>query len=410
MVIKSIAEVEAALLPYVPLVAMVKAGTALDRVWPLMELAGNPQDKLRVIHIAGTSGKTSTAYYMSALLTATGQKVGLTVSPHVDSITERVQINDQPLPEAEFCQALGEFLGIVRQSGQQPSYFELLYAFALWVFASHGVDYAVVETGMGGLLDATNVARRPDKVCVITDIGLDHTHVLGQTLTEITVQKAGIIYPGNQVFMYRQADEVMTIVQRRVAEQGAKLHVVEAAASDYQQRNWRLAYAAYQYLEARDDLQNLTSKVLQETQAIKVPARMEIKELNNRTLIMDGAHNVQKMAAFVASFRRRFPDTKAAIAISLKRDKERDYQALVSVLAPIASRVIATTFSTTQDLPVQSLDPQLIAQAFTDAGVPAESVPDQVEAIEKLLAGQENVCIVTGSFYLLGQLRNNGSI
>ncbi|HMH31066.1 MAG TPA: bifunctional folylpolyglutamate synthase/dihydrofolate synthase, partial [Methylomirabilota bacterium] len=132
MTLHNIQEAESALLPYVPLVGQVKADTTLDRVWPLMELLGNPQDQLKTIHIAGTSGKTSTAYYMAALLAASGKKVGLTVSPHVDSVTERVQINGQPIPEELFCQELGEFLEIIEQAAQKPSYFELLYAFAIW--------------------------------------------------------------------------------------------------------------------------------------------------------------------------------------------------------------------------------------------------------------------------------------
>ena len=174
MAIRTIEEAEAALLPYVPLVAQLtgKATTLERAIIPLMALAGNPQDRLKTVHIAGTSGKTSTSYYIAALLGAAGKTVGLTVSPHVDSITERIQINGQPLPDAEFCQELETFLDIVKQAPQPPSYFELLYAFALWVFGRRHVDYAVIETGMGGLYDATNVATRADKVCVITDIGL----------------------------------------------------------------------------------------------------------------------------------------------------------------------------------------------------------------------------------------------
>ncbi len=198
MNIRSIQEAEAALLPYVPLVAeLTGKDTTLDRIVPLMKLLGDPQDKLKIIHLAGTSGKTSTAYYMSALLQATGKKVGLTVSPHIDTIAERVQIDGLPLPETEFCRELGIFLDIVEFAEAPPSYFELLYAFALWVFERQQVDYAVVETGMGGLYDATNVASRPDKVCVITDIGFDHTHILGKTLPEIAAQKVGIVHDHN---------------------------------------------------------------------------------------------------------------------------------------------------------------------------------------------------------------------
>src|SRR5690606_38872097 len=120
------------------------------------------------------------------LLAAAGQKVGMTVSPHVYEVNERVQINTKPLAETQFCRELSRFLNIIQSSGVRPTYFELLVAFAYWEFAEQGVDYAVIEVGLGGLLDGTNVVARDDKVCIITDIGFDHTSVLGKTLSAIT--------------------------------------------------------------------------------------------------------------------------------------------------------------------------------------------------------------------------------
>ncbi|PIZ62427.1 hypothetical protein COY17_02485 [Candidatus Saccharibacteria bacterium CG_4_10_14_0_2_um_filter_52_9] len=419
MTIKTIQQANAALQPYVPLVAsMPGEQMVLDRVWPLMELLGNPQDKLKVIHIAGTSGKTSTAYYMAALLTVGGQKTGLTISPHVDSVTERVQINGQPLADETFCKELAEFLKIVQTAKQQPTYFELLYAFALWMFAKHEVDYTVVETGMGGTYDATNVARRPDKVCVITDIGLDHTHILGKTLAEIAAQKAGIIHGGNHVFMYRQEPEVQAAIETQVKKQSAVLHITTETAEKvdypgpaqnlpvYQVRNRLLAYRVYKYLEQRNDLPHLINQELNDTQNVKIPGRMEIKQLADKTIIMDGAHNLQKMIAFLESFHRLYPNVKPAVLLALKEDKE--YEGLVPLLGPMAGRVITTIFNTSQDLPVRSMDPEVLAAAFTVAGVDAQSFADQKEAVQALLESPQDVLIITGSFYLLSQIRNNG--
>lgn len=418
MTIRTIQEAETVLLPYVPLVAQLTGkNTTLDRILPLMKLLGDPQDRLRIVHIAGTSGKTSTAYYMAALLRAAGKNIGLTVSPHVDSITERVQLNGQPLSEAEFCTELGTFLDIVQQAEQAPSYFELLYAFALWLFERQKVDYAVVETGMGGLYDATNVATRADKVCIITDIGFDHMQVLGYTLPEIAAQKIGIVHPGNAVFMYQQADEVMEVMQAWVAKQaGAKLtlttEAAELAANDtdieglpqYQQRNWLLAHWVYTYLQQRDALQHLTSQVLSKTQSVQVPGRMDVRQISGKTIVMDGAHNAQKMTAFVDSFRQLYPGVKPAILLALKEGKE--YQSVVPLLAPLAGRVLLTTFETSQDLPAKSIDPELLAAAFREQSkVPVETIIDHRAAFEALLASPEKVCIVTGSFYLLSQIR-----
>ena len=181
--IHTLAEANLALRPFYD---YSRTAYTLDVMKALMEHLGNPQNQLRVLHVAGTSGKTSTAYYCAALLKEAGKKVGLSVSPHVDTVNERLQINGQPMPEAEFCKVLSEFLDVVAESGIKPSYFELLVAMTYWEFARQKVDYAVIEVGLGGLRDGTNVIERADKVCLITDIGLDHTEILGHTLTKIT--------------------------------------------------------------------------------------------------------------------------------------------------------------------------------------------------------------------------------
>lgn len=407
-------EAEAALLPYVPLVAQLTGKhTTLERIRPLMNLLGNPQDKIKVIHIAGTSGKTSTAYYISAMLSSTGRKTGLTVSPHIDSVRERVQINGQLLDETEFCDRLAEFLDIIGQAEQRPSYFELLYAFAIWIFAEAGVDYAVVETGVGGLYDATNVVTRSDKICVITDIGFDHTHLLGHNLTDITMQKAGIIHEGNNVFMYKQSDEIMAVIDQAVQSNRANLNLISdqkypanTQVPDYQLRNWYLAKAVYEFVCERDQLQPLTSQVLLKTQELQIPARMDVREIAGKTVIMDGAHNLQKMTTFINSFRHMYPDSKPTIMIALKDDKE--YQELVPLLSQVASKIITTTFNTSQDLPVKSMDPEVLAQAFRDAGADnVLSLSDQKQALTELLSSDGKIAIICGSFYLLSQLRGD---
>lgn len=416
--IRNFAEATAALLPYVPLVATLTGkDTTLDRIRPLMALLGDPQDKIKIIHIAGTSGKTSTAYFTAALLGTADKHVGLTVSPHVDSITERVQLDGQPLSEARFCHDLAEFLEIVERAPEKPSYFELLYAFSFWVFERSNVEYAVVETGMGGLFDATNIADRADKFCIITDIGYDHMHILGHTLDKIAAQKAGIIQPGNTALMYEQAPLVMGAVHDRVERQDAELVLTtpEAEAAEYgqalvpsmpqfQQRNWLLAYKAYRLLAARDNLSALTLEQLQTTQRLQVPARMDIRQIGDKTIVMDGAHNAQKMQTFLESFKHEYPGVKPVILIGLKEGKEP--QELGPLFAPLAARLIITTFDTSQDLPAKSTNPQVLAQLFAQAGVPnIQILSDHHAAYEALLAAPEKVCIMTGSFYLLSQMR-----
>lgn len=382
-----------------------------------MKALGDPQEKLRIIHIAGTSGKTSTAYYLASLLDAAGAKTGLTVSPHVDGVNERVQIDGSPLPEAEFGSELNDFLRIVESTGLRPSYFVLLYALAMWIFARRRVDYAVVETGMGGLHDATNVSGRPDKVCVITDIGFDHEEVLGHTLAEIAAQKIGIVHARNPVFIYGQGAEVMDVVHDYVTEQDAELHQLDERSerqaaqdflsihlTDYQQRNWLLAYAAYRYLQKRDGLKSLTDQVLAETQTVTVPARMEVRHIDGKTVVMDGAHNSQKLASCIDSFKRLYPGVRPDILLSIKDHK--NYEDLAGLLKPFADRIIITTFNTTQDSQARSMDPKKLTEVLRDSGLQDVTLePDQHKAYELLLGSSGKICLITGSFYLLSQLR-----
>lgn len=386
--------------------ASTPADYSLDNMRALMDYLENPQENLRVVHVAGTSGKTSTAYYVSAFLTAGGQKVGLSVSPHVDEINERVQVNGSPLAEAEFCRVLTEFMGRLEKLPVDPSRFEVMAAFSYWYFAKEKVDYAVMEVGLGGLKDGTNMVSRPDKVAVITDIGLDHTHMLGETLQEIAGQKIGIVKPGNTVFTYLQPNEVMAVYEDYCSRQKAYLKVLDSPQTgDYRRRNWRLAHEVYKYLANRDGLPRLSGKALEESRNVYIPGRFDVRKLGDKTLIMDGAHNPQKMAAFVEGFKNLYPRQKAAVLISIKGGK--DSSAIVDELVPIAERAVTTRFNAEQDMPAHSMDPGRLAEALTDRGVPAEAIEDQLRAVQALLSGPEDICIITGSFYLLGQIRSS---
>ncbi len=386
----------------------------VERMLPLLNKVGNPHESLKVVHIAGTSGKTSTAYYISKMLTEAGLKVGLTVSPHIDSVTERVQINSIQLSEDDFCKYLTEFLGKI--DGIEPTYFELMIAFSFWVFAKLNVDYVVLETGLGGLHDSTNAARRKDKVCVITDIGYDHMNILGSTLSEIATQKAGIIHEKNKTFIYEQSKEVMRVVKTQCRSSNAPLHVLKESELKsetekfsetiplFQQRNWLLAKQVFEHLRVRDNLPNLSREQYLNSRTIQVPGRMETRNIGNKTIVMDGAHNQQKIRAFVQSFKSKYPDKKAVVLLSLKQDKE--YKSFMNELLPIVDRLIITAFSTTQDMISNSMNPKDISQyCFDNNFQNLEIITDPKEAVGQLLKSSEDLLVITGSFYFLSQIR-----
>jgi dihydrofolate synthase/folylpolyglutamate synthase len=417
--IRNITEAEQALAEYMPQVReLLGKDITLVRMEPLLTSLGNPQAKLKIIHVAGTSGKTSTSYYVASLLKVAGKKAGLTVSPHLDSVTERVQINLDPLAEDVFCQSLGEFLELIKNVDPRPTYFELVIAFVYWYFAKAQVDYAVIETGLGGTFDATNMAKNSNKVCVITDIGIDHTHVLGNSLPEIAGQKAGIIQAQNQVFMHDQSPAVMEVFHTKANKEKAILNVLSnldnesreaenpsfSALPEYQQRNWLLAKRVYDYLAQRDALPTLNNDQQTASMAVQVPGRMDVRGVNDKTIVMDGAHNEQKMTAFVSSFKKLYPNQKAAILLSLKEGKE--HEAVLPIIKPICSSLIITTFLTAQDLPAVSIHPDILAAAAQKYGFNNVSVDAYYKtAYQQLLATDEPLAIITGSFYLLSTLR-----
>ncbi len=416
--LSSFSEAEAALAPYIPIVKeMTGKDITLDRMQPLMARIGNPQTKLKVIHVAGTSGKTSTAYYIASLLQQAGQTVGLTVSPHIDVLSERLQVNLEPLPEPLFCVVLTEFLDLIQGVEPRPSYFELLMAMAYWYFEKIGVDYAVIETGFGGLHDASNICQNADKVCVLTDIGFDHMHVLGNTLTQISAQKAGIMHEGNVAFTFEQPTEVMQVFKTYARRVGADLHDVDSVTShnlqkstifmelpEFQKRNWQLAHAVIKYVAERDSLPQLSAEQLEQSMQTYVPGRMDKQQIGTTCLIMDGAHNEQKMAAFVKSFQVAFPSQKVPVLLGMKAGKE--YLKVLELLKPITSQLIVTTYTIQQDVRSRPIDPHTIAKQARLIGFESIVIePNTEAALRLILDDSPKIAIVTGSFYLLANIR-----
>ncbi|MCA9331086.1 hypothetical protein KC957_03480 [Candidatus Saccharibacteria bacterium] len=416
MKIRNLAEAEEILADYRPAVKeFLGKGITLDRMKPLMDVLGNPQDKLRVIHVAGTSGKTSTSQYIAHMLRLTGSTVGLTASPHVNSLLERVQVNDKVVPEQTFCEELSGFLELIKDVAPQPSYYELLVAFAYYYFAKVGVDFTVIETGLGGLHDGTNVAQGRDKLCVITDIGYDHMKVLGHTLPEISAQKAGIIHPGNYVVMFRQAPEIMQVFHSHCHTVGAQLQevrpelinefVFDAQMPLYQRRNWTLAWSVYQRLANVYDLPVIQGDTLEQSRQLVIPGRMEIVHQSDQTVLFDGAHNSQKMAAFIASFQELYPGIKPVVLLSV-RDR-KDFTDLVEQLFDVAEEIILTSFHVVQDIEHRNARLDEIAQFCEQHGFHDVVVePDQHQAYLGLIRASGSVKVVTGSFYLIQQIKD----
>jgi dihydrofolate synthase / folylpolyglutamate synthase len=415
--IRNFAEARKALRPFYDAYKTMEANEiyTLDRIKALLKHLENPQDTLKVVHVAGTSGKTSTAYYAAALLEVSGAKVGLSASPHVVEMNERVQINRTPLPEAEYCEHLGEFMDVVAETGIKVSYFELKVAFMFTEFARRKVDYAVVEVGMGGLVDGTNVVSREDKVCIITDIGFDHTNFLGNTLAKITAQKAGIIRPHNQAFMYTQPHEVMKVARAAAERAEGTLHEItpenEPAIKDlhlplFQQRNFYLAEQAANFVLERDGRKLLTPAQISEAAATHIPGRMEIFHNNGKTIVIDGAHNEQKMETLVRSVRAQFPNRPIAALVAFSMAGPNRWQPALNALKPIVKHMVVSSFDLQPDDRLKtSVDAHELADYLKTTGFESVAVePELTKAYASLLQRPEPVLLVTGSLYMLGEI------
>ncbi len=402
---------------YLPLVKQLPGEEqVLIRTARIMNVIDNPQDKLKIIHIAGTSGKTSTTYYLSSLLAQSNKKVGQLISPHVDRITERIQIDGKYLTPKEFYLLLIEFLSIIETQKLVATYFEILYAFGFWVFDRNNVDYAVIETGIGGKYDATNIARIEDKVCVITAIGYDHMNILGHSLVQIAEQKAGIIHHNNQAIVLKQSKEILTVIKKRVNECNAKLIIVNDWNQNiqlikdlpkFQKLNWSVAKRAYDYLRERDGLAELNQDQLTISCKTYIPARMETIRLGNKIIIMDAAHNKQKLQAIVDGIKEKYPQQKVTIILGMKKDKDR--QDISKIINQIAELIIITAFKTTIDLPTKAANPDLLSKELVNQGsINVKSINDLQSAFKLALKEKNKIILVTGSFYLISQLRASG--
>lgn len=403
--VSSLREVEAILLSYAPN-RMYVADYKLERVRLLHEHIGNPQDNLKVIHVTGTSGKTSTAYFVRALLESTGVRVGLTVSPHIKTTCERVQVHGGPLPESAFVSYFNKFYALVEGFEPRPTYFELMTAFAYWVFEKEKVDYAVVEVGLGGRYDATNVVSRNDKVCIINSIGYDHTEIFGDTLIAIANEKAGIIQEGNKVFTVEQEDEARVVIENQANEKHADLTVVTPVLNPdsdvpvFQQHNFQLALAATRYVAGRDGLR-LPDDAESLVRSIAVPGRYETYTIGDKTVVLDGAHNPQKLGALLEVLTHRHKEPAVVIA-GLSEAPTKKIVECVHLLSNFAARVFYTTFAVQRDVTRYSVQLDVFSGLKREQD---EMIEEPKDALERALQGDEKLVVVTGSLYLVSIVR-----
>lgn len=410
----------------------------LKRTKYLLSLLGNPQNKLKVIHLAGTSGKGSTAYLISLILKNLGFKTGLHLSPHLIDIRERFQINNQLVPENQFCRFLNDIIPAVNQVKKtdygSPTYFEILVALSFFIFWRKKVDYAVMETGLGGQYDATNCLREKNKLVVLTKIGIDHSRILGRTLDKIAFQKAKVIQRNNLVLSLWQKPIVRKVFEKITQEQKARLFYIKQkknikniktslyktsfdfcfqdlklAKIDlklvglHQAENCALALAAVWLLSKRDRFKADKAAIRKALLKADFLGRMTILKTPEKIIIIDGAHNPQKMSALIKSLKRLYPKTKIGFLVAFLPRK--DYLNMLKHITPKASKIFITGFGTRQDSTPFSENPYMIGRTLKNLNFNNYTVVNDLnEAFCQGLKTKTNPLVITGSLYLVGRV------
>jgi dihydrofolate synthase / folylpolyglutamate synthase len=370
----------------------------LEKNRQLAATLNNPQNAHHAIHVAGTSGKGTICYLSDTILRAHSRYTGMFVSPHVYNIRERIQLNGQPISEKLFVKALRAVLSST--SLLQPSYFEMLTLMSFYTFSKQKLDYTIIETGMGGRLDATNVITNPQKICVLGQIGLDHTEALGNTLEKIATEKAGIVQANNAVVALRQSLAINAVFETRCKEQNAELIWVEPG-SDYQKTNDAMALAACRLAARLHGWQFDEALALKVLQDVFIPGRFEKRRFNNHLTILDGAHNPQKLHAVAERIKH---EQLSPVTVVLSIGERQDIAACIKELKPITKRIVATEFFTKeQDIPKRPVPAEELTDLATQAGIEATAIKNPRQALQE--AGRyEEPIVITGSFYLLGEM------
>jgi dihydrofolate synthase/folylpolyglutamate synthase len=385
----------------------------LSRIEALLDLLGNPQRAYPAIHLTGTNGKTSSARMVEALLRAHGLRTGLYTSPHLRSVRERITVDGEPVSEERFVEIYEEvapvaaFLDERGDSPESLTYFDMTTALALAAFADAPVDVAVVEVGLGGAEDSTNVLQAG--TCVITPIGLDHTEWLGDTVEQIATAKAGIIHSGATLVLALQPPDAMGPILERCAEVGAGLRregvefgvlgrelavggqllTLQGLGGVYediylplhgahQAQNAAVALAAAEaFLGAGAATRQLDPEVVREAFAdVTSPGRLE-RIRTAPTILLDVAHNPHGMAATVQALTDEFAFSRLIAVVAVLADK--DAAGMIELLEPVADAIVCTHNTSPRALPADELG-ALAVEAFGEERVAV--VPDLPDAIE----------------------------
>ena len=399
----------------------------LHNISTLLSLMGNPHKKLKYVHVAGTNGKGSTVSFISSILIQSGYKVGIFTSPYLERFTERIKINNEEISEKDLAR-ITEFVrkkvDIMLERGEShPTEFELITAIAFQYYYEQECDVVVLEVGLGGRLDSTNVIDA-SLVSVITTISYDHMDRLGTTLGEIAFEKAGIIKWGGDVVVYQQESEADEVLKRVCTEREAVMHRVDFSdikdiefgiegqvfnlgryqslriplLGEHQAKNAAIAVKACEIIAGKDF--NITEDSIRKGLVYaRWPGRFEVMK-KSPAFIIDGAHNAEGAKVLSETLQKYFPDRKILFIVGVLKDK--DFKSIIKPVLHLAKGFITVTPDSERALPAKDL------AMFINNYCKNVSIGDTIEeAVETSLAAAspDDVVCAFGSLYCIGRIR-----
>lgn len=398
----------------------------LERIAALCNALGNPQDKLKYIHVAGTNGKGSTSTMLSEIMQTAGYKTGLFTSPYVVDFRERIQINGKMISQKDLAVFVSEIEPVVSElavNGVQITEFEFITATAFLYFARNECDVVMLEAGLGGRFDSTNIINNP-LVSAITSISMDHTAVLGDTIEKIAAEKCGIIKQNGLTVSYpKQPAQALKMIKKTVAAKGNMLYIPDLNAiqiiddsilgtqaviaglplqvplmGEHMVYNASVAITAARVVRQKGIMIS-DEDIAQGIEAARIPARMEILG-EEPLIIVDGGHNAGCAQALEAVIKKHLSGRKIIAVCGMMADK--DYNAYLKIVAPFFETLIATKPDNSR-----ALDAQILADTTKKHCKNIITIEDPWDAYSqaKNLANKDDVIIVCGSFYLAAEVR-----